>query len=107
MDEIIRFGKVVSHPLRLRLLLCLHRSDLTKDQLLLVFPKESQTKIEAQLDVLRRSDLISSRPFHRSSIYILEEHRRRLIDSLVDTFRYDVDWDRDVSQDMARLGKLP
>ena len=106
MDEIIRFGKLVSHPLRLRLLLCLLRRDLSKHEILAIFPKESETKIEAQLDVLRRSDLISSRHHQRSSLYSLMEHRRNLLSSLVEAFHHDVDWDKELSQDLIRLRQL-
>jgi DNA-binding transcriptional ArsR family regulator len=106
VEEVIRFGKLIGHPLRIRLLVCLLQRELTKEELRRVFSKERESRVQIQLDVLRYAEIVISRPHQRSAAYSIDPEKVQFLEALVAAFRADIEWDRDISQDLARLARL-
>lgn len=86
-DQVAEVVKAIAHPMRLRIIALLCRSDRRVRELALVLER-SQSAVSQQLRILRMSGLVTTVRENGTAHYTLSEHRlKELVNCLEDCHR--------------------
>ena len=103
MYDIVRFGKSVQDPVRIRVLACLRGQELCKCELFATLNDVHASRLNVHLEVLLNAGLIELGRLGRWTTYRLATAHEAFIEAMFVSFDSDVSWDKDVSNDLMRL----
>lgn len=103
MHRIIEFGRCLSDPLTVRLLMCLLEKPMTTMELRQVLDVE-MGHIHRRIATVRAAELVDVTQEGRRSILRLRPNAKDLLKGLLRDFYEDVSWDPDIHRDRTKLG---
>jgi DNA-binding transcriptional ArsR family regulator len=105
MQRLVQFGKCLSDPLIVRILLVLVGRDLKMFQLEQVL-QQSRPALDVRLNRMRQCGLVDTEPDGRWLRFHLAERHRDLVRQLLHEYEDELQWDLDVTLDAKRLREL-
>ncbi|MBS1717385.1 MAG: winged helix-turn-helix transcriptional regulator [Armatimonadetes bacterium] len=105
LEDIVGLGSALSHPLRARITFCVRRDELCLCELFGAFPDVPQNTIRDHVSILAKAGVLDKRKGTKWMFYRISDRARPLIDALFDEFAVNVEWDPQLSKDLASLQK--
>jgi|GEM_PF-4161320 DNA-binding transcriptional ArsR family regulator len=102
MNELIFFGRCLSDPVCVRIIVLLQVAELNTARLLRIL-QTSRAVTQARLARLREAGLVECEYEGKWLVYRLRDRSRPIIDDLLHLHREALSWDAAIAQDYAQL----
>ena len=105
LSDLVRLGKLLTSPVRVRLLCCIRVDELCMCELLSTFADVPRFTLQAELNLLVDSGLVEKGKIGKWRTFRLTSSGHRLVGELLDKYSADTIWDPKVAHDLWILDK--
>lgn len=104
MHHLIQFGRHLSDPLTVRLLVCLLSGEMGIAELQRLL-NVRRSRLDARLTALREAGLVESEQEGRYLRFRVQPTKKDLVERVFSEFDEEIDWDPEVSRVRKRLAE--